>query len=653
MIFRLFLILLCTPWVCANPDYSNVGEQINARMEKGVAITEGVIRVRRRHENDMDFSKYNPFYWEGRLTRFKVEDHTPNGENKMVFTLFTEWPQDDTKYRGNDFSAIYTGDPLAHETERSKFAINARMKNVADEKQFVQVLDEGAFRAHAEHLQPGKLLTFEFRFFNNESHPEWAVQKKHNAHNLSAYYSEFFRIKIGTPGLLIDALDTPNAFPSPRRYAGGWTTIPSVRVEPWSALQQQAFNLTYTNAQAFLSGRTWFHTDFETGKHIGDKSDDKPSRFFDEMVAARAGHTASAYNARSCNACHIHNGDDLLPATGSPVHTTIMKLRDAKTGTPSERWGAQLQTDGDDKEGNVVIDRFERHDVTLDDGTVVTLSKPVFIVKDAADVHLSPRTPPALIGLGLLEAVPVALIEKIGQLNGGTPNKVNGALGRFGWKADQPTVTSQIRTALLNDMGVTSAGHTILDGEATPGVGPLPETAIAELDAYVALLGVPPRNRPEDPGILAGEKIFKDLHCNRCHVHTLVTHDARYPELQHQRIHPYTDLLLHDMGDGLADEGDHPHARLWRTAPLWGLKNTRASSNNHRDKFSPGDTNITYEQTWKSVAENRVQLLHDGRAASLAEAILWHGGAAKDTVTQYKKLPQNERDLLEIFLWDL
>ena len=91
----------------AQPDYSTVGERVNARMENGVAITEGVIRVRRRHENDMDFSKYNPFYWEGRRTTFKVEDFTPRGEQKIVFSLYTEWPQSDTVNRGNDLSAIH------------------------------------------------------------------------------------------------------------------------------------------------------------------------------------------------------------------------------------------------------------------------------------------------------------------------------------------------------------------------------------------------------------------------------------------------------------------------------------------------------------------------------------------------------------------
>jgi hypothetical protein len=217
-----------------------IGERINARIVDGVAVTEGVIRVRRRHENDMDFSKYNPFYWEGRRAWFKVEDYTPRGEKRMVFTLRTEWPQDYIPTRGADLSVIYKGDPLGNETGRSKFAINTRMEHVSGFTHFEQEFGALSFHQNPEDLKVGKALTFEFRFFNSESHPGWVKQKKHNAHNLFAYYSEFFRIKIGVPGLVIDHLDSPQESASPKQYAGGRTTIPTVRVEPWSALQQHA-----------------------------------------------------------------------------------------------------------------------------------------------------------------------------------------------------------------------------------------------------------------------------------------------------------------------------------------------------------------------------------------------------------------------------
>ena len=150
-------------------DYTAIGERGGASVVDGVAVTEGTIRVRRRHENDMDFAKFNPFYWDGRQAWFKVEDHTSRGEKRIVFTLRTEWPQDYNKLRGSDLSAIYTGNPLGDETGRSKFAINVRMKHVADFTHFEYELGEDVFRQHPEDLQRGKLLTFEFRFFNSES----------------------------------------------------------------------------------------------------------------------------------------------------------------------------------------------------------------------------------------------------------------------------------------------------------------------------------------------------------------------------------------------------------------------------------------------------------------------------------------------------
>lgn len=609
-----------------------IGESVNASMIDGVAVTEGVIRVRRRHENDMDFSKYNPFYWEGRRAWFKVEDYTPRGENRMVFTLRTEWPQDYIPTRGSDFSAIYKGDPLSDETDRSKFAMNTRMKHIAGYTHFEQEIGELSFHQNPKVLKVGEQLTFEFRFFNSEAHPGWAKQKEHNPHNLFAYYSEFFRIKIGEPGLLIDNFESDQEVASPKRYAGGRTTIPTVRVEPWSALQQHALNLTPTNAQSFLSGRTWFHTDMISGKHLSDPSDDKPSVFFDEMRDARKGLAGSAYNAVSCNTCHVHNAGALIPALGKPIHTTLLRLTD-----PKSPHGIQLQTDGDDSEGEVTIARYETYEVKLDDGTVVELSKPIFQIDGKPTTEISPRTPPAIIGAGLLEAVPDETILKLAKSSGGEPRRLNGSIGRFGWKAGQPTVNDQNQSALLEDMGVEK----------------LPASGMTELEAYVSLLGVPPRTNPEHPDVVRGEKIFQDLNCQQCHTPTLRTGKSNFPELSHQNIHPFTDLLLHDMGEGLRDDSSGPLAGKWRTAPLWALKNKRHAADDQVGKFRSGDSSVTYRDTQNVANQNVIQLLHDGRARSLPEAILWHGGEAETSVKEYKALSKEDRTALEAYLWDL
>ncbi len=611
---------------------SEIGERVNASFVDGVAVTEGVIRVRRRHENDMDFSKYNPFYWEGRRAWFKVEDYTPKGENKIVFTLRTEWPQSYIPTRGADFSAIYKGDPLGDETGRSKFAINARMTHVGGFTHFEQELGKLSFHQKPDALKVGSPLTFEFRFFNDEAHPGWAKQKERNAHNLFAYYSEFFRIKIGEPGLLIDNYEAPKEVASPKRYAGGWTTIPTVRVEPWSALQQQALNLKPANNQAFLDGRTWFHTDMISGKHLSDPSDDKPSVFFKEMEAARKGLAGNAYNAESCNSCHVHNAGALLPKLGEPVHTTLLRLTD-----PKSPHGIQLQSDGKDAEGEVTIAQFETHEVTLDDGTRVELSKPIFHIDGKAAAEISPRTAPAIIGAGLLEAIPEERLLALAKNSSGEVRKVGGKIGRFGWKASQATVNDQNLSALREDMGVEK----------------LPASAMAELEAYVSLLGVPPRTNPEAPDVVLGEKIFHALNCQTCHTPTHKTGQSKFPELSNQSIQPFTDLLLHDMGEGLADDSSSPLARKWRTAPLWALKNKRHAADDQKDTFRSGDIHVTYLDTHKVANQNPIQLLHDGRARSLAEAILWHGGEAEPSVKAYKALSKEERAVLESYLWDL
>lgn len=616
----------------ADVSETEIGNRVNAQIAEGVAVTEGVIRVRRRHENDMDFSKYNPFYWEGRRAWFKVEDYTPLGKKRIVFTLRTEWPQDYIPTRGSDFSAIYKGDPLGDETGRSKFAINTRMKHVGGFTHFEQELGELSFHQHPDDLKSGKQLTFEFRFFNSESHPAWAKQKKHNPHNLFAYYSEFIRIRIGEPGLLIDNFESPHEFAPSKRYTGGWTTTPTVRVEPWTALQQHALNLKPENAQLFLSGRTWFHTDMVSGKHLSDPSDDKPSVFFKDMQTARQGLAGSSYNTRSCNSCHIHNAGALLPPLGNPIHKTLLRLTD-----PKSPHGTQLQTDGDDSEGTVTIARYETHEVKFADGTTVELSKPIFHIDGKPAASVSPRTPPAIIGAGLLNAVSDETILQAAKASPGEPRRIGKKIGRFGWKAGQATLNDQNLSALRQDMGVKT----------------LEAKALTELEAYVSLLGVPPRTRPDHPQILLGEKVFFSLNCQQCHTPTLQTGTSKFPELSNQTIHPFTDLLLHDMGEGLSDDGTSPNAGKWRTAPLWALKNKRHANDDHAAKFRSGDTQVTYRDTQTAADQNPIQLLHDGRARSLAEAILWHGGNAESSVKAYKRLSKEERSALEAYLWDL
>lgn len=617
-----------------------------------VSTTIGNVRPRRRHENDMDFSKYNPFYWEGRLTSFRLDDFTSKGENRLEFTLYNEWPQDYIPTRGPDFSAVYTGDP-SHGTElyRSKFAINDRMQMLDDHRTFRAVITPEAFAAHG--LKRGDVLVFEFRFFFSESNPDWQRQKAINPHNISAYYSEFFRVVIGQPGLVIDDPDHVNRLPDPRRYAGGKTTSPTTRVEPWKGLEQMATNMLPANAQAFLFGRTWTHTNFSTGEHVGELSDDKPSIFSEGDRAYRAGYQASAYNVHDCVACHEQNGSKLLPSVGEPVHTTV--LRTALQGSLAKHpsFGGQVQTQGADAEGTVRIARWNTKTETLAGGELVELRWPEWQLdtnRNRDGLLLSPRRPLAFVGLGLLDAIPEAQIRTWASGNGGTISTVNGKIGRFGHRAEQPTLKSQILSALNTDLGVMSESSPYIDGVgAKAGKGKLFDPAMDDVEKYISLLATPPRLRPNNASVERGDLLFRLIGCASCHIPSAVTGPSKFDELSGQEIQAFTDLLLHDMGDGLKDDV----STKWRTAPLWGYRIKQATTDARTGQFQPGNINILWQDTWNAVRGNRIEMLHDGRARNLKEAILWHGGAAEESKKQFKNLGPTEREDLINFLEDL
>ena len=632
-------------------DRSTMGSIVD-----GVSVTQGTIRVRRRHENDLDFSKYNPFYWDGRLVQFKIEDFTPKNQHRLRFTLETERPN--TVGRVGHYpvaSWIYIGDPNgADETLRSKFYQDVDLKPIGNSKTVFQYDWQANMNDPkiAAAMQPGAVMVVEFRVFLDKDDPFFVDQKQKNPHTLFNYYSEFFRIKIGSPGLYIDDLTNKDTVADPARYTGGWTTTPTVRVEPWRGLQQQATNILPENSMEFLMGRTWFHTDFIDGTHAKDEEDDKPILFPDAMKQLRAGYSASAYNVQSCNLCHINNGIALLPPVGSPVHHTIAKTMDSD-GSSHPSFGNQLQTNGANKEGDLIIERFESSEEVLADGSVVVLRKPIFKVKSASDTSglgLSIRRPPALIGIGLLNEISDATIMELESRSEGKAGRVDGKIARFGWKASQVDLKAQIKAALKNDMGVLTDAGDRYDCKDCTGGKVLDEEAVEQMQAYVSLLGTPPRNFPNNPQVKRGGEIFFKLDCQSCHVAELKTRDdASFPELRSQTVRAYTDLLLHDMGPGLADQSAGPDARLWRTAPLWGLKNVRSAT----EVQNVRGTTISMKDTWPVAANNPLQLMHDGRAGSIAEAILWHGGEAQESVDRYKNLSADERNALEAFLFDL
>lgn len=333
------------------------------------------------------------------------------------------------------------------------------------------------------------------------------------------------------------------------------------------------------------------------------------------------------YNATSCGACHQNDGRGPAPQAG--LATTRSTLQIARKGAdgwgPHPELGHQLQplSTGGAGEGRVMV-TWEEIPGHYSDGRLFRLRRPLLQVQgadlDPSD-SLSLRLAPALTGLGLLEAVPE---EEILAGSGQLRRLESGALGRFGWKAERARLADQVALAAHEDIGLSSANHP--DGTAVPE---LSEQALGDLTFYSQVLAVPLAETLAQQQ--RGSSLFAELGCKTCHRPTLTTGDHALPALSNQEIHPFSDLLLHDMGPGLADRrvdgrlSDHPDARRWRTPPLWGLGKA--------------------EQVAGELA-----LLHDGRARSLAEAILWHGGEAEASKRAFSRLELADRQALLAFL---
>lgn len=351
-----------------------------------------------------------------------------------------------------------------------------------------------------------------------------------------------------------------------------------------------------------------------------------------------------------------------------PDATAAVHAIDGYHGTaPDPNYGHQLQDfalPGLAPEYSLQIE-YEAFEVALNGGETATLRRPTYTASDLgygplhADAMLSPRVAPQMIGLGLLEAIPAADILALADPEdvdddgiSGRPNIVwsqvyeRPMLGRFGLKAGMPTLLEQNAAAFAGDIGISNPLHPAGAGECTAQQTTCQNAPHGDQDArgfeadqevldlvtfYSRNLGVPARREPDDPEVLRGKELFNTAGCTACHQPSFVTHRLEdQPEQSFQLIWPYTDLLLHDMGEGLADHRPEAVAtgREWRTPPLWGIGLTEQVS-------------------------GHTQFLHDGRARSILEAVLWHGGegqAARDAVVA---MPPADRAALLRFLESL
>ena len=415
-----------------------------------------------------------------------------------------------------------------------------------------------------------------------------------------------------------------------------------------NAFELSARNLTNEERRTFEVGDSFFTQNWVTAPASTD---------------ARDG-LGPTFNALACSSCHSHDGRAKPPDNDDdPERGLLLRINVPGPGgpRPDPVYGGQLQDRailGVPEEGRIRI-RYEEMPGAYPDGAPYSLRKPTYTAADLSfgplspGAALSPRVAPAVIGMGLLEAIPEERVLALadpddadGDGVSGRPNVVwdirrgRDALGRFGWKAGQPSVEQQAAGAFHGDIGVTTS---LFPDENCPAAqracraapnGGEPEAPDDRLDRvvfYSQTLAVPAMRNADDPRTREGARLFADAGCAACHSPRRVT-SAAHPvrPLRDQTIYPYTDLLLHDMGEGLADgfsEGA-ANGREWRTAPLWGIGLIDA-------------------------VNDHMMLLHDGRARGIEEAILWHGGEAQAARDAFTMLSADERSALLHFLESL
>lgn len=448
---------------------------------------------------------------------------------------------------------------------------------------------------------------------------------------------------------LARALAAPADFAAPEPFeensGGAGTTRRSTDADAFS---WPAENLTFAQELDFRIGNGLFRRPWVTGPASTIASDG----------------LGPLYNERACQNCHLKDGRghppegaedaaaSMLLRVSVPVdaHPLQAEIADWLATAPDPVYGGQIQdraVAGHAAEARVAVE-WEETTIALAGGETASLRRPTWRVEAAAygplagSAMLSPRIATPMIGLGLLEAIPAADILSRADPEDADGDGISGRpavvwshefdrpmLGRFGWKAGQPTVREQSAEAFSGDMGLSSPLRPAVWGDCTAAqvrCRAAPDGAQAAQDGfevdwtaldlvtfYSRNLAVPARRGVDDPAVLRGKQAFHEAGCAACHAPKHVTHRlSDRPEQSFQLIWPYTDLLLHDMGEGLADGRPDGVAtgREWCTPPLWGIGLTRAVS-------------------------GRETYLHDGRARSLLEAILWHGGeaqAARDAV---------------------
>jgi len=561
--------------------------------------------------------------------------------------------------------------------------------------EFVLVKQITRSAALSRDLKPGDLLEFELGIFLSGLHDDTLGRFN--------YYSDVMVYQVGKTGVQpwfrgaccdIAIPWDSHVIPVDALSGGTMMTLQEdTSNNPEANFLQAGSNIAGINIQPFLEGRRLFHTSFLTGSHTESGN---PTLF-----TTQAGKAGPKFQQPSCISCHFANGKS-SPDVATPLSTMVVLTGDVDANgrvVPDARFGGRLsqgfvtenKVNYDGRQALLKIDSYQETAGQYADKTAYTLQKPHYTLTDVAGkaldlpARMSVRTAPHLAGMGLLEAVPESQLEALAAASAKDPDGAVGRLqivtdlidatlkrvGRFGWRGTAASVQQQTASALNSDMGVTTS---VLPkhfcGQATDGTdcraadakGPeLNDHDLELLTRYTSLLAVPPQRHfkgeqplgiynetivaqtPEQTAaqvaaentlqdrVARGNQLFAQARCTACHAPTLTTGSThRFNELKGQTIRPYTDLLLHDMGPDLAD--NYPQgvasAQEWRTAPLWGIG--LLPSLNAKTRY-----------------------LHDGRARTLEEAILWHGGQGQPSRDRFKAMGADDRQKVIDFLKSL
>ncbi|MBZ9881477.1 thiol oxidoreductase [Mesorhizobium sp. CA10] len=432
------------------------------------------------------------------------------------------------------------------------------------------------------------------------------------------------------------------------------------------AFSQSSANITFEEEGTFKLGNALFRKNWVSSPSSTQASDG----------------LGPLFNERACQNCHLKDGRGRPPEGDAGSTSMFLRLaRDADSAEeraaltdhkllnfPDPVYGAQLQdlaVPGLKGEGRMRVD-YQEQKVTLGDGAVVSLRKPSYTIENLGygpldpRTTLSPRLTPPMIGLGLIEQIAPADIlaradpgDRDGDGISGRPNivrdELSGAvtLGRFGWKAQTASIRQQTADAFAGDIGISTPEMPKHWGDCTEaqkdclvmpdgvqqrlGTAEAPPPVMDLVTFYSQNLAVPARRNLDEPDVLAGKKQFYEMGCIACHTPKFVTMRGTPDKAQaFQLIWPYSDFLLHDMGEGLADgqRVGEASGSEWRTPPLWGIGLTATVNGN-------------------------AFYLHDGRARTLAEAILWHGGEGQKARDRFVGAAAADRDALIKFLESL